>query len=124
LIFQVCLISSSRPFNSLVDSASDGDKLTGNCSQAQTVGGGPNEAYPCVMDLIDYGWAIQGLVDPLNKYAFSQKEFFLGFRFSFFFRVANTNRLIPTSLSISGDGGYEPNQNTSLTGMKFSFSII
>jgi len=80
-----------RPFNTLVDSASDGPVLTGNCSNAQTESGGPNEAYPCVMNLIDYGWSILGPVDPLKK-------------------------LISTSLAISGDGGNEPQYNASLTG--------
>jgi len=80
-----------RPFNTLVDSASDGPVLTGNCSQAQTEGGGPNEAYPCVMNLIDYGWSIHGLMDPLK-------------------------RLIPTSLSVTGDQGYEPPTSEPLSG--------
>jgi len=80
-----------RPFNTLVDSASDGPVLTGNCSNAQTESGGPNEAYPCVMNLIDYGWSILGLMDPLK-------------------------RLIPTSLSVTGDQGYEPPTSEPLSG--------
>jgi len=79
-----------RPFNSLVDSASDGNVLTGNCSNAVPEGGGPNEAYPCVMDLIDYGWSILGLVDPLG-------------------------RIIPTSLTVTGDDGNEPQSPIPLT---------
>jgi len=75
-----------RPFNTLVDSAYNGNVLTGNCSIAVPYGGGPNEAYPCVMRLLDYGWSILGLVDPLK-------------------------RSIPTSVEMS-DQGNEPSDPT------------
>ncbi len=101
-----------RPFSTLVDSPKNGNVLTGNCSIAVPWGGGPNEvrtnhthvsrpsyhsililfctifrhavlqAYPCVMNDIDYGYAISGFVDPMQ-------------------------RAIPTSLSVNG-GGTEP----------------
>jgi len=78
-----------RPFNSLVDSSKNGPKLTGNCSKAVPTGGGPNEAYPCLMNLIDYGWSIKGLMDP-------------------------EERLVPTNLAISGNG-QEPHTGQPLT---------
>lgn len=80
-----------RRFDSLVDSAFNGRKLIGNCSAAVPYGGGPNEAYPCVMNELDYGWAITGLVDPLH-------------------------RIIPTSLVVNGSG-VEPRVNTTLIGI-------
>eukprot|EP01059_Diplonema_ambulator_P012799 TRINITY_DN23270_c0_g1_i1.p1 TRINITY_DN23270_c0_g1~~TRINITY_DN23270_c0_g1_i1.p1 ORF type:complete len:138 (+),score=54.41 TRINITY_DN23270_c0_g1_i1:172-585(+) len=40
--------------------------MDGNCKNAGTVPGGPNEAYPCIYSQVDYGYAITGNVDPLN----------------------------------------------------------
>lgn len=80
-----------RRFDTMVDSAKHGSKLTGNCSKAAAHGGGANEAYPCFMDDINYGYAITGFVDPLE-------------------------RSVYTSLSVDGDGA-EPQQGSlALTG--------
>ena len=51
-----------RPMHSLVDTPA----MDGNCRNAQSVGGGPNEAYPCIYDKVNYGYALTGNVDPKN----------------------------------------------------------
>ena len=42
----------------------DGPWMLGNCRDAPSRGGGPNEAYPCIPKDIDYGYAMTGRFDP------------------------------------------------------------
>lgn len=51
-----------RSFKSLPDDT----KMEGNCKDVIPIGGGPNEAYPCIPKDIDYGVAMIGHVDPLG----------------------------------------------------------
>ena len=51
-----------REFSTLVDTA----KMEGNCANAGTHPG-TNEAYPCIYDEVDYGYAITGNQDPKNR---------------------------------------------------------
>lgn len=74
-----------RAFDTLIDSPKKGDVLTGNCSKATPYGGGPNEAYPCLMDDINYGYAVTGLQMLPSEAA----------------------RRVPCSLAVTG-GGKEP----------------
>ena len=40
-----------RPFSSMYDTP----PLDGNCANVTPIGGGPNEAYPCIPEQVDYG---------------------------------------------------------------------
>ena len=44
----------------------DGPKMDGNCAHVFPMGGGPNEAHPCIPEQVDYGYALLGRKDPLN----------------------------------------------------------
>jgi hypothetical protein len=51
-----------RPFHTMADDTS----MNGNCKNVLPIGGGPNEAYPCIPKEIDYGYALTGRFDPLG----------------------------------------------------------
>lgn len=46
------------------DSIPDTPAMDGNCKNVLPVGGGPNEAYPCIPEQVDYGYAMTGMHDP------------------------------------------------------------
>ena len=48
------------------ESIPDGPKMDGNCAHVFPMGGGPNEAHPCIPEQVDYGYALLGRKDPLN----------------------------------------------------------
>ena len=48
------------------DSMFDNKEMNGNCKNVIPRGGGPNEAYPCIPEEIDYGYALAGRFDPLG----------------------------------------------------------
>lgn len=47
-------------------SLEDDVTMDGNCANVQPIGGGPNENYPCIPQDVDYGYSIQGKIDPKN----------------------------------------------------------
>ena len=51
-----------RPFATMYDTP----PLDGNCAHVMPIGGGPNEAYPCIPEQVDYGYALLGRIDPLQ----------------------------------------------------------